>query len=102
MATYTETWNRAADRMIDAVRKADDLAVKAVSATSDRIGNIMPDLRGSVLERLPKPEEFVKQYFDFVERLVKTQRTYAMDLVHALQPVSHKIWPEPKVRKAAA
>ena len=102
MATYTNTMERVGDRLIDAVRKADDVAVAAAAGASEAIGRIMPDLRGSALERLPKPEEYVRVYFDFVERLVKTQRTYSMDVVKALEPVTRKIWHAPKVRKAAA
>lgn len=102
MATYNDTVERLADRMIDAVRTADNLAVQAVSTASEQIGRVLPDLRGSVLERLPKPDEYVRLYFDFVERFVKTQRTYAMDVVKAMEPVTHKIWHQPKVRKAAA
>ena len=102
MATYTDSVERTADRLIDAVRKADDLAVAAAAGASNAIGRFMPDMRGSALERLPKPEEFVRVYFDFVERLVKTQRTYSMDLVRSIEPVTRKIWHAPKVRKAAA
>lgn len=102
MKTYTDTATKAADRMIDVVRKADDIAVKTASFASQRIGRYVPDLRGSIGERMPKPEEYVRLYFDFVERLVKTQRTYAMDLVRAFRPVTRKIWSEPRTRKAAA
>ncbi|HWC31598.1 MAG TPA: hypothetical protein VG709_00550 [Actinomycetota bacterium] len=102
MDTYTDSVERVADRLIDVVRKADDAAVAAAAGASNAVARFMPDLRGSALERLPKPEQFVRVYFDFVERLVKTQRTYSMDLVKAIEPVSRKIWPAPKVRKAAA
>jgi hypothetical protein len=101
MATYTDSMTQLSDRVIDAVRKADEVAVKAVSTASESIGSILPDLSGTMLERLPKPDEYVRLYFDFVERLVKTQRTYAMDVLRALHPVTEKIWHEAKVRKAA-
>ena len=101
MATYTDSMTQLSDRVIDTVRKADELAVKAVSTTSETIGSILPDLSGTFIGQLPKPEEYVRLYFDFVERLVKTQRTYAMDIVRALHPVTEKIWHEAKVRKAA-
>ncbi len=102
MATYTDSVERLGDRVIDAVRKADDLAVAAAAGASNAIARFMPDMRGSALERLPKPEQFVRVYFDFVERLVKTQRTYSTDLVKAIEPVTRKVWDTPKVRKAAA
>ncbi len=102
MATYTDSVERVADRLIDVVRKADDAAVAAAAGASNAVARFMPNLRGSTLERLPKPEEFVRVYFDFVERLVKTQRTYSIDMLKAIEPVTRKIWSAPKVRKAAA
>lgn len=110
MATYTGTAAKAADKMIDALRKADQTAVKAITTVSRRIGEALPHLPSiraleqpiRTLERLPRPEEYVKLYFDFVERVVKTQRTYSMDMVKALEPITRKVLPEPKVRKAAA
>ncbi len=93
-----------ADRLLDGIRRADELAVNATSTVSQKIGGILPDeLPGaSTLRSLPRPEEFVKVYFDFVERLVKTQRTYSLDLVKAFEPITGKIWkPATNVRKAA-
>jgi hypothetical protein len=103
MAAYNERVNRISEQVLDGIKKVDRMAVDATSAVSRRIGGILPDeLPGAgLLAEFPKPEELVKAYFDFVERLVKTQRTYGLDLVKAWQPITSKIWREPKVRKAA-
>jgi len=104
MATYNSTVNQVTDRVLDGIRKADELAVNAASTVSQKVGGILPDeLPGAdTLRGLPKPEEFVKLYFDFVERLVKTQRTYSLDLVKAFEPITGKIWKQAtNVRKAA-
>jgi hypothetical protein len=89
--------------MIDRIRQVDDMAVKAASTVSERVGGVLPkELPGaSYLRTLPRPEEFVKAYFAFVERLVKTQRTYSLDLVKAFEPITGKIWKPASVRKAA-
>jgi hypothetical protein len=103
-STYTDSVNQFTDRILDGMRKVDELAVNATSTVTERIGGILPDeLPGaSTLRNLPQPEEFVKLYFDFVERLVKTQRTYSLDIAKALQPITGKIWKQTSsVRKAA-
>ena len=104
MATYESSVSKVGDRIIDMIGQADDLAVKAVSTVTERLDNVLPQrLPGAeLLANLPKPEEYVRLYWNFVERLVKTQRTYAMNMVKAFDPINRRIWAEPKVRKAAA
>ncbi|MGH2723810.1 MAG: hypothetical protein ACRDI0_06025 [Actinomycetota bacterium] len=104
MATYESTVSKFGDRIIDMIGQADDLAVKAASAVTERLDGMLPEkLPGAeVLSNLPKPEEYVRLYWSFVERLVKTQRAYTMNLVKAFEPINRRIWAEPKVRKAAA
>lgn len=104
MATYENTASKVGDRIIDMIGQVDDLAVKAVSTVTERLDDMLPErLPGAeVLSNLPKPEEYVRLYWNFVDRLVKTQRAYAMNLVKAFEPINRRIWAEPKVRKAAA
>jgi hypothetical protein len=104
MAAYTQQVEKAGDRILDGIRQVDELIVKGVSTATQRIEGVLPeDLPGArFLAKLPKPEQLVKVYFDFAERLVKTQRTYSQDVVKAMQPILGRIWREPKVRKAAA
>jgi hypothetical protein len=100
MATYTDNVSQISDKVLDGIRKADEFVVNKTSAVTQRIGERLPsELPGaSTIRSLPKPEEFVKLYFDFVERLVKIQRTYSLDLVKAFEPITSKIWKP--VRKA--
>jgi hypothetical protein len=104
MATYETNVGKIGDRIIDMIGQADDMAVKAVSAVTERLDGVLPErLPGAQwIENLPKPEEYVRAYWGFVERLVKTQRAYSMNLVKAFSPINRRIWSEPKVRKAAA
>lgn len=101
MATYSENVAQLSDKLLDGIRQVDEFVVNKTSAATQRIGGILPSpLPGaSTLRNLPKPEEFVKSYFDFVERLVKTQRTYSLDLVKAFEPITNKVWKP--VRKAS-
>jgi hypothetical protein len=100
---YTQSVNRFADRVLDGVRQVNGTAVNVASTVSHRIGEILPDEvpGASALRSLPRPEELVKTYWDFIERLVKTQRTYALDLAKAFEPITGKIW-KPAVRSKAA
>lgn len=100
MATYTQNVTQMSDRLIDGIRQVDEFVVNKTSAATQKIGGILPsELPGaSTLRNLPRPDEFVKLYFDFIERLVKTQRTYALDLVKAFEPITGKVWKP--VRKA--
>ena len=100
MPTYTESVTQFSDKLLDGIRQVDEFVVNRTSAVTQRIGGILPsELPGaSTIRSLPRPEEMVKSYFDFVERLVKTQRTYSLDLVKAFEPITSKVWK--RVRKA--
>ena len=100
MATYTQNVTQLSDRLIDGIRQVDEFVVNTASAATQKIGEKLPsELPGaSTIRSLPRPEELVKAYFDFVERLVKTQRTYSLDLVKAFEPITSKVWKP--VRKA--
>ena len=100
MPTYTENVTQFSDKLLDGIRQVDEFVVNRTSAVTQRIGGILPsELPGaSTLRSLPRPEEMVKTYFDFIERLVKTQRTYSLDLVKAFEPITSKVWKP--VRKA--
>ena len=102
MATYSQTVTKFNDRMIGVVEQIDELAVKAASGVGDWLGDILPDSipGGDTIRNLPKPEEYVRLYFDFVEKLVKTQKSFSLNMVKAFHPVTGKIWPT-QVRKAA-
>ncbi len=100
MATYTENVTQLSDKLLDGIRQVDEFVVNKTSAITERVGGILPaEIPGaSTIRSLPRPEELVKAYFDFVERLVKTQRTYSLDLVKAFEPITSKVWKP--VRKA--
>ncbi len=100
MATYTQSATRISDKVLDGIRQVDEFVVNKTSVVTERIGGVLPsELPGaSTIRSLPRPEELVKLYFDFIERLVKTQRTYSLDLVKAFEPITSKVWKP--VRKA--
>ena len=103
MATYTQRVNKINDRVIGVVEQIDDLTVNVSSAAARWIGDVLPDeLPGAgYVRNLAKPDEYVKAYWDFVERLVRTQKTFTHNMLRAFQPLTGKIWRQGQVRKAA-
>jgi hypothetical protein len=103
MATYTQRVNKINDRVIGVVEQIDGLTVNATSAAARWIGDLLPDeLPGAgYVRNLPKPDEYVKAYWDFVERLVRTQKGFTNNMLKAFQPLTGKIWRQSQVRKAA-
>jgi hypothetical protein len=102
MATYSQNVTRFNDRVVGAIEQVDDALVNAASTAGQWFGNVLPDsIPGAeYLRNLPKPDEYVRLYFDFVEKLVKTQKSFSLNLVKAFQPITSKIWTT-QVRKAA-
>jgi hypothetical protein len=102
MATYTQTVNKIEDRVIGFIEQVDDLAVTGATSVGQWLGDVLPnELPGAeYLRKLPKPEEYVRPYWNFIERLVKTQKSFSLNMVKAFHPVTGKIWPA-QVRKAA-
>jgi hypothetical protein len=102
MATYGQNVTRFNDRVVGAIEQVDDALVNAASTAGQWFGNVLPDnIPGAeYLRNLPKPEEYVRLYFDFVEKLVKTQKSFSLNLVKAFQPITSKVWTT-QVRKAA-
>ena len=102
MATYSQNATKVNDRLIGAVEQIDDIALNAASGFGQWLGEILPEeIPGSgYLRNLPEPKDYVKLYWDFVERFVKTQKSFSLNMVKAFQPITGKIWPT-QVRKAA-
>src|ERR671925_66498 len=102
MATYSQNVTKLNDRVIGAIEQVDEALVSAASKAGQWLGTALPDsIPGAeALRNLPKPEEYVRLYFDFVERLVKTQKSFSLNMAKAFHPITSKIWPT-QVRKAA-
>lgn len=93
MGAYTDVVSKAGDRVIDTVKQAEDLTVNAVSGVTERIGGLLPTLPAiPFADQLPRPEELVKISFNFTQRLVETQKDYALALVKALEPITKMVF----------
>lgn len=100
--TYTAAAEKAADRVLGGIKQAQELTVNAVSAVTGLVGGFIPELPALPLaSKLPQPEQLVKTGFGIAEDVLKTNRQYALSLVQAFQPVTGKVLPARKTRKAA-
>ena len=103
MAKYSEYVSQAGDRVLSLIGDAQGAVVKSVSTVSEFVGSVIPDLPTLPLtDAIPAPRELVDESFGFAERVLKQQKTYASDLVKAVEPISTKIIPNGKKKKAAA
>jgi hypothetical protein len=101
MAELTTLVNKAGDRVISAVKQAQDLTVAAVSTVTETIGNLLPDLPTlPFAEQIPAPKELVKTTFSLADKWLDAQKSYALDLADALAPVTGKVIPNGRSRKS--
>ena len=103
MTTYTKTIAKAGDRVLGTVTDAQSSIVQAVATVSDTAASFLPDLPlPSVPAQVPTARELLEQGFSFAEKALKAQKTYALGMVDALEPVTSKLVNRPrKTRKAA-
>ena len=74
--------------ILNTVRKSQDAVVDAITRWADAVQSISPSM--PVLpytDKLPKPEEFVANAYDFAEQLLASQRKFAESVVHVTAPM---------------
>jgi hypothetical protein len=77
------------DEFLNTVRKSQETVLEAIKAWVEAVQSITPKLPSvsvPLADRLPKPEEFVANAYDFAEKLLAGQRKFAEDVVQALTP----------------
>ncbi|HEY9241626.1 MAG TPA: hypothetical protein VIP48_06570 [Streptosporangiaceae bacterium] len=87
MATSTQEIQ---GEVLDAVRKGQELVVDAVKQWAEAVQAITPSIPVPSLpyaDKLPKPDEFVASAYDFAERLLASQRTFAENMLDAAKPL---------------
>lgn len=100
MAEYTKLVSGAGERVISRIKQAEDVAVAAVSQVSGSVGKVIPELPSTIVTaKVPNPRVFVEAYFGLLEDLVKTQKSYALNLLKAVEPITGKILPAVKTRR---
>ena len=102
--TYTKTLAKAGDRVLGTVTDAQSTIVQAVATVSDAAASYLPDLPlPTIPAQVPTARELLEQSFSFAEKALKAQKTYALGLIDALEPVASKLINRPaKTRKNGA
>jgi hypothetical protein len=78
------------DEILSMVRKSQDTVVDAIKRWADAIQSMTPSMPMPSLpysDKLPKPEEFVANAYDFAEQLLAGQRKFAENVLHATTPM---------------
>lgn len=93
MADYTALVELAGDRAITAIKQAEDITVLAVSTVSKTVGGFLPNLPIPLAGLLPNPQKIVESSFGIAERIIGAQKSYAVNVLEALDPVTSKVIP---------
>lgn len=76
--------------ILNTVRKSQDAVVDAIKHWADAVHAMTPSMPTPSLpysDKLPRPEEFVANAYDFAEQLLASQRKFAENVLHATTPV---------------
>jgi hypothetical protein len=75
--------------ILSTVRKSQDAVVDAIKRWAETVQSITPSIPTPSLpysDKLPRPEEFVANAYDFAEQLLASQRKFAENVLHAAAP----------------
>jgi hypothetical protein len=77
--------NRVETQVLEGIRRTQDAVVKAVRSLAEAGKNI-PGLR-PIGDRLPDPTKLVDHGFALADRVLASQRRFALSLIDAVEPV---------------
>ena len=89
MAETRTTSHEVQAEILGTVRKSQEVVVDAIKRWADTVQSITPSIPTPSLpytDKLPRPEEFVANAYDFAEQLLASQRKFAEDVLHATTP----------------
>jgi len=78
------------DQFLSIVSKSQEIALDAIKSIVDTAATITPKIPTVDLpfaDRLPKPHDVVAGGYDFAEKLLSSQRTFADEVVKATAPL---------------
>jgi len=78
------------DQFLSIVSKSQEIALDAIKSIVDTVSTITPKIPTVDLpfaDRLPKPHDVVAGGYDFAEKLLSSQRTFADEVVKATAPL---------------
>jgi hypothetical protein len=89
-STTTSAQQELQDQFLSIVRKSQEIALDAIKTMVDTVQTITPRIPAvdvPFADQLPKPQDVVASGYDFAEKLLRTQRRFADDVVKAAAPL---------------
>jgi len=86
MADYRTATKELQDEFLNVVSKSQTAMIDAIQTWASAVQAITPDLPGLSLpfaEKLPRPEEFIANGYDFAEQLLASQRKFTEEVLQA-------------------
>jgi hypothetical protein len=78
------------DQFLSIVQKSQEIALDAIKTMVDTVQTITPKIPAvdvPFADKLPKPQDVVASGYDFAEKLLRTQRNFADEVVKAAAPL---------------
>lgn len=76
------------DELLHVIRTSQETVVEAVKTWVETVKAVAPKVPSVPLaEKLPKPQDFVTNAYDFAEKLLSGQRQFAEELLKATAPL---------------
>ena len=86
----TNTQQELQDPFLSIVRKSQEMALDVIKSMVDTVQTITPKLPSvdvPFADKLPKPQDVVASGYDFAEKLLSSQRTFADEVVKVTAPL---------------
>lgn len=90
MPNVSELAGKAGDQVAGAIKRAEEATVTAVSTVSDLVANVIPQLPALPIG-VPQPKQVVETGFKVAEKVLKAQKSYALNVAKALEPITLKV-----------
>jgi hypothetical protein len=88
----TNLVEKAQDRALTVVKQAQDAALGAVSTVTGLVSPLVERIPSLPLaDRVPAPTQFIKNAYGFADKLLDTQKKYALELADTLSPLTEKV-----------
>jgi len=78
------------DAFLSTVRQGQDIALDAIKTWVETVQSITPTLPSvpmPLIDRLPKPHQVVESGYEFVEKLLTSQRNFTVEALKAAAPL---------------
>lgn len=88
----TNLVEKAQDRALTVVKQAQDAALGAVSTVTGLVSPIVERIPSLPLaDRVPAPAQLIRNAYGFADKLLDTQKKYALELADTLSPLTEKV-----------